>query len=324
MKKAFKWIGIVLGVIVLLLLIVAAWIQFTPMPKFEVVPPVVQQLPVDSASLARGKKIVDNTCVHCHMGEDGKMSGRLFSRATDPFGEMYSANITQHPTKGKMSLYSDGEMAYLIRTGVNREGRWVGGMMTHANMSDEDLACMIAYLRSDAGIMQASEAEHPLPAYLDMFIVKALAKFGVFKPTPFDGKPKTAPPVTDQVAYGRYLATDIYECYACHSANFETNDPLNPEKSPNYMGGGGKIPDEDFNETISRNITPSKTHGIGNWTEEQFWAAVKTGVRPDGSMLKIQMPRFAALDSLEVNAIWAYLQTVPAIETDPLAAPVKK
>lgn len=323
MKKALKWIGIVLGVLVLILLIMAAWIQFTPMPSFEVVAPQVT-VPVDSLSIARGKKIVEATCVHCHLGEDGKMSGRLFSRAEDAFGEMYTANITQHPTKGKMSLYTDGELAYLMRTGVNREGRWVGGMMTHANMSDEDLACMIAYLRSDAGIMQASEASYPLPAYLDMFIVKALAKFGVFKPTPYDGKPRTAPPVTDQVAYGRYIVHEIYECYGCHSASFEANDPVNPEKSPNYMGGGNKVPDEEFNEIPSRNITPSKTYGIGNWTYDQFFAAVKTGVRPDGSMLGVQMPRYAALDSLEVSAIWAYLQTVPVIDTDPLAEPVKK
>ncbi|MFZ2900341.1 MAG: c-type cytochrome [Saprospiraceae bacterium] len=318
MKKVFKWIGIVLGVIVLILLIVAAWIQFTPMPSFEVAP-VAVQLPVDSLSLARGKKLVEASCVHCHMGEDGKMSGRLFTPATDPFGEMWTSNITQHPTKGMMGLYTDSELAYLIRTGVNREGRWVGGMMTRSNLSDDDLACLIAYLRSDAGIMQASEAEHPLPAYLDMFIVKALAKFGVFKPTPFDGKPRVAPPSSDQLAYGRYLAHEVYECYTCHSATFETNDPVSPEKSVNYFGGGNKVPDDEFNEVVSPNLTPSKAYGLGNWTAEQFHTAVRMGVRPDGTQLKRQMPRYAALEDAEIAAIWAYLQTVPAIESDPSA-----
>lgn len=318
MKKVLKWIGIGLGVLVLVILALAAWIKFTPMPLNEV-HPIPVTLPTDSLSLARGQKIAHATCVSCHMGEDGKLSGKLFSPPTDPFGEMYTANITQHPTKGRLAAYSDGELAYMFRTGVNRDGRFMGHMMTRCNMSDEDLASLIAYLRSDAGILQPSEAEHPQPAYLDFLLVKALVRFGMFKPAVYDGKPRVAPPPDDQIAYGQYLVHEIYDCYSCHSGSFETNDPLNPEKSPNYLGGGNKVPDEDFNNAIGKNITPSKTYGIGDWTYEQFHAAVKTGARSDGTMLKIQMPRYAALEDAEVQAIWAYLQTVPVIDTDPLA-----
>ncbi|MCB0556366.1 MAG: cytochrome c [Phaeodactylibacter sp.] len=321
MKKALKIAGIGFGILVLLLIATAAWIQFTPMPTYEVKPPTVQ-LPVDSASLAKGRKVVELACTHCHLGEDGKMSGRLFSQATDPFGEMWTANITQHPTKG-IGRYTDGELAYLLRTGINRDGRVVGPMMCHPNMSDEDLASIIAYLRSDSGIMQPSEATHPAPAYLSSFMVKALIKFGVFKPLPYDGKPISAPPATDQIAYGRYLATEFYECYGCHSASFETNNPMEPEKSPGFFAGGNPVPDEEFNTCISRNITPSKEHGIGSWTEEQFLSAVKGGIRPDGSMLQHQMPRFAVLDDEEVRAIWAYLQTVPPSENNPLRVEAK-
>ncbi|HQU60964.1 MAG TPA: hypothetical protein PLU64_17275, partial [Saprospiraceae bacterium] len=76
MKKALKIAGIGFGILVLLLIATAAWIQFTPMPTYEVKPPTVQ-LPVDSASLAKGRKVVELACTHCHLGEDGKMSGRL-------------------------------------------------------------------------------------------------------------------------------------------------------------------------------------------------------------------------------------------------------
>lgn len=317
MKKVLKWTGILFGALVLLILLVAAWVQFSPVPKNEV-KPVAVQLPTDSLSLARGKKIVEATCVYCHMGEDGRLSGRLFSRPTDPFGEMWTSNITHHPG-GRLAAYSDGELAYMFRTGVNRDGRFLGHMMTRCNMSDDDLASVIAFLRSDAGILQPSEAEHPLPEYLDMFIVKAMVHAGIFKPAEYDGQPRVAPSPDDQVAYGRYLAHEIYECYSCHSASFETANPLYPETSPNYLGGGNKVADEDFAETISRNITPSKDHGIGAWTYDQFFTAVKTGVRPDGAMLKNQMPRYAALEDQEVAALWAYLQTVPVIDTDPLA-----
>lgn len=322
MKKVLKWTGIVLGTLILIILILAAWIQFSATPKHEV-KPVDIVLPTDSLSLARGQKIVTTICAYCHLGEDGKLSGKMISPASEPgFGELWSANITQHPTKG-IGSYTDGELAYLLRTGVNRDGRMSGIMMRFPKMSDADVAALIAYLRSDAGINQPSEAVHPFPEYPNKFLGKFLTKIGVFDPLPYDGTPITAPDPSDQIAYGRYLATGVYECYSCHSASFETNNELDPEKSANYFGGGNLITDDEFNKVPSRNITPSKTHGIGNWTAEQLSAAIRTGVRPDGSMLKVQMPRFANLDEQEVAAIWAYLQTVPAIDTDPLATDSK-
>ena len=312
MKKALKIFGFLLAALALIIALVAAWVQLTPLPTYEVKPPQVV-IPTDSATLERGKKVAELVCAHCHLGEDGKMSGRLFSQASDPFGEMWAANITQHPTKG-IGRYSDGELAYLVRTGINRDGRVVGYMMCHPQMSDEDLGAVIAYLRSDAPMMQPSEVAHPAPAYLNSFMVKALLKFGIFKPLTYDGQPKSAPSMTDQVAYGRYLATDLFECSTCHSASFETLDMITPENSPNFMGGGNPVPDHDFNIVTSANITPSKEHGIGNWSKEQFATAVRTGQRPNGAILKPNMPRFAVLNDQEIDAIWAYLQTVPAIE----------
>ena len=318
MKRFLKILAIVFGVIAVALATVAAWVQFTPFPTFEVHPQEVT-LPTDSISLAQGKKIVETVCVHCHMGKDGKLSGRQFTPKDDPFGIMYSGNITQHTTKG-IGRYTDGELAWLMRTGTNRDGRFVGLMMTHPNMSDQDLASIIAYLRSDAGIVQPSEAVHPKPEYLNSFLVKALVKLGLYKPLSFDGKPVPAIDPNDQIAYGRYLATEIFECSICRSASFETNDLVNPEKSPNFFGGGNPVPDEDFKVVLSANITPSQQHGIGNWTADQFKAAVRTGMRPDGKVLTPNMPRFGQLSDRELDAIWAYLQTVPAIEQGVKAA----
>ncbi|MBX2926388.1 MAG: c-type cytochrome [Saprospiraceae bacterium] len=321
MKKLFKILGITFGILAALIALIAAWVQLTPLPTYEVKPPQVT-IPTDSTTLERGKKVAELVCAHCHLGEDGKMSGRLFTQASDPFGEMWAANITQHPTKG-IGRYTDGELAYLVRTGINRDGRVVGYMMCHPQMSDEDLGAVIAYLRSDAPMMQATEKEYPAPAYLNSFMVKALLKFGIFKPLPYDGQPILAPPMSDQVAYGRYLATDLFECSTCHSASFETLDMITPENSPNFMGGGNPVPDEDFNIVISANITPSKEHGIGNWTKEQFVTAVRTGLRPDGRILKPNMPRFAVLSDAEMDAIWAYIQTVPTIDV-PVVATASK
>jgi mono/diheme cytochrome c family protein len=312
MKKALKILGVIVGVIVLLIAAFAAWVQLTPLPKFE---PQSLDITVsrDSLSVARGRKIIETGCVGCHLGEDGKLSGRLFSRATDPFGEYWSRNITRHPEKG-IGSYKDGELAYLLRTGIRPNGEWAGPYMSSPMMSDEDIACMIAFLRSDSPLLEASEASHPEPKY--SFLAKMLIKLGALKPYPYDGKPQTAPPATDQIAYGRYLATAVYDCFNCHSASFETNNRFEPEKSPNYFGGGNPMHDIDFNPVVSANITMHKTDGIGAWTKEQFAEAIRTGARPDQRVLSIAMPRYGLLDDQEIDAIWAYLQTVPVLDKE--------
>ncbi len=308
MKRILKILGVLLGVIVLAIAGIAAWVSLSDMPVYP-----VQKLPVnlsvDSASLARGKNIVENHCAHCHRGDDGKLSGRLFSPESEGFGEIWSGNITNHPTLG-LGRYQDGEIAYLLRTGVKRDGKLAGPFMMFPNISDEDLAAVIAYLRSDAPSVQASDEKH---ATKYSFLAKALIKLGAFKPLPYEGKPIITPPTSDQVAYGRYLAVAVYECYSCHSASFETNNVLEPEKSPGYFAGGNPISDHDFKQTPSRNITPHPEQGIGKWTPEQFQMAVRAGVRPDGSVLTMSMPRFSMPEE-ELSAIWAYLRTVPALQ----------
>lgn len=311
MKKVLKIVGILLGVVVLLVLCVVAWINFTPVPKYESKSIPVSQS-ADSAALALGQKIVQTECVICHMGADGKLSGKVFSTGDNPFGEIWAANITNHPEKG-IGRYSDGELAYLFRTGVKKDGGFAPFMMV-PNMSDEHLGALIAYLRSDAALVQASEAAPPAPKY--GFLAKALMKFGVFAPKFQEIKPIEAPPLNDQVAYGKYLATAVFSCFECHSKSFETNDDYVPERSEGYFGGGNPLEDETSGIVHSANITMSKEFGIGKWQEADFIRAVQTGQRPDGRVLNAVMPRYATLSETEIAAIRAYLQTVPVLEND--------
>lgn len=309
MKKAFKIIGYLLGGIVLLLLGVATYVQLAPMPNYKVNAPDLKITP-DSARTAEGRRIVLTDCAHCHRGTDGKISGDLW--ASDPtFGKLWSANITQHPTAG-IGTYTDGELAYLLRTGIKRDGRYAGPWMTFPLLSDEDLASVIAFLRSDAPEVQPSEHRQP-PTELG-FVGKMVFKLFLPKPLGYPEKPIVAPPPTDKVAYGRYLATGKWECFRCHSASFETNNELEPEKSPGYFAGGNPVSDKNNQPVASANITPDKETGIGTWTEAQFSNAVRFGKRPDGQPLSHLMPPFAMLSDDEISALWAYLQTVPPIK----------
>jgi mono/diheme cytochrome c family protein len=309
MKKTLKWLGYALLGLLALLLCVAAYVQFSAMPTYAVQAPDLSIAP-DSARLAQGRRIVLTDCAHCHRSADGKLGGDLWVNDVQ-FGKMWTANITQHPTAG-IKNYSDGELAYLLRTGIKRDGHFAGPWMTFPLMADEDVASVIAFLRSDAPEVQPSENRQP-PADLSFFGKMIMKLF--IKPTlEYPKQPIVAPSPTDKVAYGRYLATGVWECYRCHSASFETNNDLEPEKSVGYFGGGNPLADEENKPVPSANITPDRETGIGTWTEAQFAEAVRFGKRPDGKTLSHLMPPMSVLTDAEIVALWAYLQTVPPVK----------
>ena len=124
------------------------------------------------------------------------------------------------------------------------------------------------------------------------------------------------PDTNDILATGRYYAVGAYDCYNCHSADFKTNNILEPEKSVGFFGGGNPMLNLEGETIHSANITPDPTHGIGNWTEEQFVQAVKYGINPDGTKLRYPMLAHTVLPDEEIRAIYAYLKTVPPLPNE--------
>jgi mono/diheme cytochrome c family protein len=101
--------------------------------------------------------------------------------------------------------------------------------------------------------------------------------------------------------------------FSCHSADFKTNDDLHPEKSAGYLGGGNPMPDLSGKIVYTANLTPDPETGIGNWTEEQFRRTLEDGIRPDNRPLRYPMVPYRPLSDEEVAAIYAYLDSVPAV-----------
>jgi len=311
MKKALKIAGVVLGVIVLLLAIGAAYIHSSGIPKYELILPDYPQVEADSTMIAEGKRLASMVCNQCHQAESGKLEGKLMPDVPTAFGKVWAPNITSHPVHGA-GRYSEAELAYLLRTGVRRDGQFAPPWMPKfPHLSDHDLQSIIAYLRSDAPELAPSKIVQPVSQ--PSFLAKLLCRVA-FKPLPYPEKPIVAPPVPDKVAFGKYLVTAKVDCYACHSQSFETTNIMEPEKTLGYLCGGNPLPDLEGNIVVTANLTPDPETGLGKWTEEQFVLALKTGVRPSGPALRYPMMPYTALTDEEAKAIWAYLQTVPPIK----------
>jgi mono/diheme cytochrome c family protein len=310
MRGVFKWVGVAVAAVLGLAGGAAAYVALAPIPSYPV-PKVEFRVDVTPERVARGRRAVEMMCAACHLDpETGALTGKRMPDLPPQFGESWSRNITAHPVKG-IGSWTDGELAYLIRTGVSRDGRYTPPWMIKLpNVSDEDLRDMIAFLRSGDPLVQPRDADNRQSR--PSFFTKLLCRVA-FKPFPYPARPVEAPSPSDEMARGRYLATSLYQCHGCHSAGFATVDDLHPERSQGFFGGGSAMPDVSGQLIRTSNLTPDPETGIGGWTEEQFRRALVDGIRPDNRPLRYPMTPFRGLTDEEVSAIYAYLRSIPPL-----------
>ncbi|WP_254907004.1 c-type cytochrome [Acetobacter tropicalis] len=129
-------------------------------------------------------------------------------------------------------------------------------------------------------------------------------------PEPKDAFLSSETPRTPQewIERGRYVAAAA-DCAACHTTN---------QKAPYAGGYAFELP---IGTLYASNITPDKTHGIGNWTEAQFVNAVREGIRPDGATLYPAMPypSYARMTDEDLHALYVYFMQ----DVQPVAQSVK-
>lgn len=103
---------------------------------------------------------------------------------------------------------------------------------------------------------------------------------------------------SDAVSRGRYLIKAA-DCAACHTS--ATGAPF----------AGGVELKSGFGTFYGTNITPDKEHGIGKWTAEEFYAALRDGVAPDRHLYPA-MPytSYRSMSRADSDAIFAYLMQI--------------
>jgi mono/diheme cytochrome c family protein len=140
-----------------------------------------------------------------------------------------------------------------------------------------------------------------------------------------------------QVARGKYLVTTSV-CNDCHTPH--KLGPNGPEpdmtrmlsghpsdmqvppppaaKGPWIWGGAATMTAfyGPWGVSFTANLTPDKETGLGNWTEEQFIMALRTG-RHEGKGRPILPPMpyqyIGQLSDEDLKAVFAYLQSIPPV-----------
>lgn len=111
------------------------------------------------------------------------------------------------------------------------------------------------------------------------------------------------------VMRGAYLAR-MSGCIACHTDTESGGAPL----------AGGKPIDTPFGVFRAPNLTTDAEHGIGAWRLQQFSAAVREGISPQGKPYYPAFPYtfYNAFSDQDIADLWAAFQTVPPVsEPDP-------
>lgn len=257
-------------------------------------------------SFERGKVLAFSICAGCHYDRKvNKFIGTQLHDIPGIAGKVYSANLTRSRSNGITPHYSDAELRHLLKTGVARDGRFLSYML-RPNMAESDIDALIVYFRSNDPAVSAADTTVGLTHFT--FIGKAYMNMKA-KPLPYKAGVKL-PSMNDKVAMGYYLVDNL-ACFHCHSKSLTKLNDEFPDQTKGYLAGGIKLKGEQGTEITASNITPDKSTGIGNYTMEQFRAALRDGHAPDRE-LKPPMPKFKLLKEQEIDAIYAYLQTVPA------------
>jgi cytochrome c2 len=310
MKKVLKALLVIIIIIAIIAGIGAAYIASRGMPVYTTEKKDIK-VEVTPERVERGVKLASMLCKHCHYSDQTQKFTGHEMKEVPQFGHIYSKNITQDTVAG-IGGWTDGELIYFIRTGVNKEGKYIPPYMPKlSHISDEDLYSIIAFLRSDNAWVKADNTRQPesKPSFLTNFLLT----IGAFKPFDYPTAPIAGPDTTNKAKWGEYIALHQFECFACHSKDFAKNDYFNPEKSLGFFGGGNKMFDAEGREIYTLNITMDKATGIGNWSEEDFIKALRYGQVPGQPALRYPMIPYANLTDAEASAVYAYLKTVPPV-----------
>lgn len=296
MKRVLKWTGIVLGSLIGLLLVAGVVLHFVGLSRLNNAPEVATKpvtVPTDAAAVARGAHLVNvvSECRECH-GE--QLEGSIFID-----GEIGIYVAAPNLTAGKGGLgatYTDADWERAIRHGIGGDNRVLVIMPSNffAHYSDDDLAAMIAYLKTFPPV---DSDFSPRRIGFPGSVLGGIVGFAEF--TKINGIDHAAvggegPPEGPTAEYGEYMV-NIAMCGECHAVNLA-----------GIVGDDGPPP--------GPNLTPGGE--LGNWTEADFINTIRSGETPAGRQLSSDlMPWkiFSQMSDTELQAIWAYLHSLPAL-----------
>jgi mono/diheme cytochrome c family protein len=257
----------------------------------------VVDVPIASVNLAafnpsieRGEYLfITRGCSECH-GTRGEGKVVIDDPSTGLY--VYSPNITRGGS-GAAATYTDTDWVALLRHGLKpaRTPIFVMPSEDYAQMADEDVAALVAYIRSMPPSAER-KAELRVPLLVRALYAAGIAQDSSEKIDHSKAAPTRVP--EDTHAQGEYISKT---CIGCHGQGFS----------------GGKIPGAPPAWPAAANLTsaPDGPMTTRYASIEQFRQMMRTGKRADGTSIGV-MPfeSLRAMSDAELEALFGFLKTL--------------
>jgi cytochrome c553 len=296
MKRVLKWIGIVLGSLIGLILIAAVVMHFVGKSRLNNAPEVAAHpvtVPADETAVARGEHLA-NTVSQCRFCHGNELQGELFFD-----GELGSYLAAPNLTGGQGGIgatFTDADWEMALRHGIGADNRVLVIMPSnfYSHYSDADLGAMIAYLKS---LPPVDNEFGPRRMGFPGTVLGGVLGFDDFtriNSIDHETVGGDSPPEGATAEYGGYMI-NVAMCGECHGPNLA-----------GVVGEDGPPP--------GPNLTPGGE--LGSWSEADFINTLRTGQTPSGEQLDAEQmpwPTISQMSDTELQAIWAYLQSLPPL-----------
>jgi len=249
-------------------------------------------------------------CVACHTAPGGKPYAGGLTIAT-PFGNLLSPNITPDVATG-IGAFSDDQFVNAVQNGIGSKGQRLYPALPYPyyhKMPRADLLAIRAYLNTLDPVSNAVEPNQlPFPFNIRMSLL--FWNLLNFDRTPLVDDPNQSP----QWNRGRYIVEGPGHCGACHTPKTW----LGGDNTSQALKGGV------LQGWFAPDITGQARKGIGDWSEDELVAYLKTGViarsSASGPMAEVVVNSTSKLSDADLRAVAIYLKSLtPASAPAPAA-----
>jgi len=243
-------------------------------------------------------------CIACHTADKSRPYAGGLPIGT-PFGTLYTPNITPDADTG-IGRWSDADFVRAMHEGVGKGGEHLYPAFPYTEytrIAERDVLAIRAYLNTLTPIHYTpprNDLKFPFNQRWLLFFWKLFN----FHEGRFVPDPKQSP----QWNRGAYLVEGLAHCEECHTPrNFMQGLKASDRLSGEVQAGWHAF-----------NITPDKTSGIGNWSDDDLVHYLSVGVAPGranaaGPMAEVVADSTQFLTREDLRSIGVYLRSVPPV-----------